>query len=105
VLGEWLAGAREAAASQPGVQRIQQRARTLRTCVDPEPDLPAGERVGSGVYLRASGPARQLLYVPPRSTSHDVTVHRIADIGPVRNVTWGTATVRPAKISRRCTSW
>ena len=28
-----------------------------------EPDLPAGERVGSGVYLSAPRPARQLLYV------------------------------------------
>jgi hypothetical protein len=37
-----------------------------------EPDLPAGERVGSGVYLGASGSVRQLLYVSAQGTSHDI---------------------------------
>src|SRR5271165_4367551 len=37
-----------------------------------EPDLPAGERVGSGVYLGASGSVRQLLYVSAQGASHDI---------------------------------
>jgi hypothetical protein len=40
------------------------------TCL-PQPDLPAGERVGPGVDLGTPGSARQLLYVSPRCTSHD----------------------------------
>jgi hypothetical protein len=40
-----------------------------------EPDLPAGERVGSGVRPWRARTARQLLYVSARCTSHDVTVH------------------------------
>jgi len=47
-----------------------------------EPDLPARQRVGPGVHLHAPGSARELLYVSGWSSSHDVTVHRIADIGP-----------------------
>ena len=34
-----------------------------------EPDLTAGERVGSGVHLGVPGPAQQLLYVSARGAS------------------------------------